>query len=62
MARRISHTSWDAGSMINKSNNKNTSLSLQSCPWGTRFVEVENMDRFARGGSQGKTTLCQRLP
>lgn len=62
MARRISRTSWNAGSMINKSNNKNTSLSLQSCPQGTRFVEVGNMDKFTGGGSQGKTTLQQRLP
>lgn len=34
--------------MINKSNNKNTSLSLQSCLGGTRFVKVENIGRFAK--------------
>lgn len=34
--------------MINKSNNKNTSLSLQSCLGGTRFVKVENLGRFTK--------------
>lgn len=34
--------------MINKSNNKNTSLSLQSCLGGTRFVKVGNIGRFAK--------------
>lgn len=34
--------------MINKSNNKNTSLSLQSCLGETRFVEVGNLGRFAK--------------
>lgn len=34
--------------MINKSNNKNTSLSLQGCLRGTRFVKVGNLGRFAK--------------
>lgn len=38
----------DTGRMINKSNNINTSLSLQSCLGGTRFVKVENLGRFAK--------------
>lgn len=45
---RVRSTLQDAGSMINKSNNKNTSLSLQSCLGGTRFVKVGNLGRVTK--------------
>lgn len=45
---RVRSILQDAGSMINKSNNKNTSLSLQSCLGGTRFVKVGNLGKFTK--------------
>lgn len=46
---RMSSALQCAGSTINKSNNRNTSLSLQSCPGGRRLVKVGALGRFAKG-------------